>query len=319
MFLASKATHDFTLTLDVEDYFEKEYDAEEIMEGGFARPLRLEERDVLVVGRFNEDPEEPGFELSLPEQDSADEDEERQILAAFGRVIGSNLDYDAFAAKVADDPVVGPKASRHHGFKRLSRADFYEDAIRLVIRTRIAHEKTKKKMVAAVREAYGTAFEWRGRTYYAYPRPEVLAGVEPEDLKSHGLSLRKGEYITGLARLVRDGELDLDEMESADPQTFVDTAVGIRGIGPSSAQFLMLRRNRSDALFMNRDDPGASGSLLRWFLPHYDVDPKEATSEQVDEVLERWEGFEAMVSHVFYYDHVIAELEKAHAKAAAKG
>ncbi len=311
MFLASKPPHDFTLTLDVTDYFEEEYDVEEIYEGGFARPLRLSERDVLVVATFNEDPDAPGFTLSLPEQDAPSTEEQAEIMRGMGRVLGSELDYDAFLEAVSDDPVLGPIAHRHVGFKRLSRADFYEDTIRLVIRTRIAHEKTKRKMVRAVREAYGTTFQWRGRSYFAYPRPEVLAEVDPADLRDHGLSKRKGEYITGLAKMVVDGELDLAEIELADPQTFHDLALTIRGVGPSSAQFLMLRRNRSDAAFMTRDDPGASG-LLRWFLPRYGIDPKEADPEAVDAVLSRWEGFEAMVSHTLYYDHVIADLEKAH-------
>jgi 3-methyladenine DNA glycosylase/8-oxoguanine DNA glycosylase len=313
MFLSSKPPHDFTLTLDVTEYFEEEYDVEEIVEGGFARPIRLPERDVLVVATYNDDPDAPGFALTLPDQDAPDADEQAAILAAMGRVLGSELDYDAFIEAVADDPHLGSISLRHAGFKRLSRADFYEDAIRLVIRMRIAHEKTKRKMVRAVREAYGTTFQWRGRAYYAYPRPEVLAEVDPADLRAHGLSRRKGEYITGLAKMIVDGELDLAALEEASPTEFHETALGVRGIGPSSAQFLMLRRNRSDAAFMDADDP-SSGGLLRWFLPRYGIDPKEADPEAVAEVLGRWEGFEAMVSHTFYYDHVMAELEKAHAQ-----
>jgi hypothetical protein len=190
--LHSRPPHDFWLTLDVGEFFEKEYDAVEIFEGGFARPLRLSTRDVLAVIRWNENPEEPIFDVDVPDQDGLSSDEETDARKQLGRVLGTDLDVQAFAEHVEDDPELAPIVKKHLGFKRIARADFYEDAIRYVIHTRISDLPTAKRMVQDVCKTWGHAFEWRGRSYYCYPRPEVLAAVEPDAFREYGVSRRRG-------------------------------------------------------------------------------------------------------------------------------
>lgn len=320
MQLESKGHHDFYMALDAKEYFEQEYSAEEIVEAGYVRPLRLATRDVLVVAQFIEDAESSHFDLSLPDQDQPDHAEEQQILRQMSRVLGCGIDTSASALALADDPIVGPMLEQHQGFKRVSRADFYEDAMRLIIRTRISHEATKQRMVKDVREGWGTSFEHRGVNYWSYPRPEILAAVDPADLRDFGISKRKGEYITGLAKLIADGELDVDELEALSPQDFYDRVVKIRGIGPSSAQFLVLRRDRPDAIYpIEQTKSGAnSNRMLKWLLPAYGLDIQDASRDEIDEVVSGWEGHEAIVAHYFYYNWLMGELEKQHQSSATK-
>ncbi|MEM1348393.1 MAG: hypothetical protein AAGI01_07565 [Myxococcota bacterium] len=310
MELASKGPHDFYLTLDVVEYFEREYTVEDIAEFGFARALSLSERDVLVVAVFNDDIDTPVFKIKTPDQDALSAEERSEVLHQLGRILGADLDNRAFYEQVADDPVLAPLVEKHYGFKRLKRASFYEDAVRQVIRTRIAHEGTKKRMVHDVRTTWGTSFAWRGQQYATYPRPEVLAEVDPEQLRDFGISKRKGEYIVGLAKRIVDGELDVAEMEALDPDTFYERAQTIRGLGPSSAQTLMLRRGRSDASFPPHDIKGEEKGLRRWLLPRYGVDPDEAHEEEVAEVLKLWTGYESLVAGLIYYDWLMNQLEK---------
>ncbi|MFB6263730.1 MAG: DNA-3-methyladenine glycosylase, partial [Bradymonadaceae bacterium] len=241
MEIESTPPHDFYLALDVDDYFEREYDPLEIYRKGFVRPLRLSERNVLAVIHWNERVDEPVFEVDFPRYDPTAAERE-EAAAAIRRIVGADIDLRPFYEALADDPVLGPLVEEHRGFKRLSCADFYEDAIRSIIGTRISHDPTARRMVQDVREAWGESFVRDGTTYYTYPRPEALADVDPEAFREYGVSGRKGEYITGLAREIAEGDLDLEWMEHADPLEFYDRAREVRGIGPWTAQSLMLRR-----------------------------------------------------------------------------
>ena len=308
--LPSLAPHDFWLTLDVLDYFEAEYDPEIIDAQGFVKPLTLSTRDVLTISEFNGDVQAPAFTVSFPDQDLTLAELE-EVRAQLSRVFGAGIDTQAYLDKIKGDEVLEPLAMEHYGFKRLARASFYEDTIRRVVHSRISHGPTKKRMLKDVRAGWGSAWQWEGVDYWAYPRPEVLAQVDPKDLRELGISTRKGEYITGLARLITDGELSLQELEQCSPQRFLELASGVRGIGPSIAQLLLLQRDRPDAIFPPREVKGQEKGMRKWIFPKFGLDPDTATAEQAAGVLARMEGFEALASSYFYYDWVSTQLARA--------
>lgn len=313
MRLQSLGFHDFYMSLDVNDYFEQEYDPEAIAEHGYVRVLKLPERDVLVHARFEDNHEGPHFLIATPEQDLPSAIEQEEILRQMSRVFGCGIDTSLFAEALADDPVIAPMIEQHQGFKRMSRPDFFDDAIRTIIRTQISHEPTKKRMMRDVRAAYGTTFEYMGTTYWSYPRPEALAQIEPEEIKKHRMTLRKGEYVTGLAKLIVDGELDLHELEHMAPQAFYDRVIAIRGIGPSAAQSLVMRRDRPDAVFpIKKTKTKRSNGMLKWLLPHYDLNIETSPDEDIELVLSRWAGWESTIAHLFFYNWLMKRLEQDH-------
>jgi 3-methyladenine DNA glycosylase/8-oxoguanine DNA glycosylase len=306
MQIESNAPHDFYLTLDARDYFEAEYDPMEVYRRGLAVPLRLSERDILAVMHWNEAPAEPVFEVEFPvtpgPETSAEDEEVRRALR---RVVGADIDLEAFYEQVSDDEVLGPLVEEYWGFKRMSRADMYEDAVRSIIHTRISHGPTQKRMVKDVREAYGRAFEYEKTTYYTYPRPDVLATIEPETFRDYGVSKRKGEYITGMAAEIVEGELDLEALEEMSAESLYERLQEIRGIGPATAQSLMLRRNRPDAYFPSHKTKGTEKGVRRWILQRYGMDPHETPEDEWQALRDRWRGWEALVSQYLYFDWVM--------------
>jgi 3-methyladenine DNA glycosylase/8-oxoguanine DNA glycosylase len=195
----------------------------------------------------------------------------------------------------------------YYGHKRVSRANFFEDATNRIIQTQISHKPTARKMVYNVREAYGARLMHNGQPIAAWPRPKDLLGADPVKMKQYGLSERKGEYIVGLAHDVVSGNLDIDELEVLDPVDFYDVVTKIRGIGPTTAQDLMHFRNRTDGFFPSKIDKGEERGLRRWIIMSYGGDPNNTPEADFQEMIRNWKGYEASAIEFMFLNWVVSE------------
>jgi len=73
-----------------------------------------------------------------------------------------------------------------------------------IIEQQIATSVARKIESRLVRR-FGEEVRVGKKTYCAYPRPEDLADASPAEFRECGLSARKGEYISDIARMVREG------------------------------------------------------------------------------------------------------------------
>ena len=70
--------------------------------------------------------------------------------------------------------------------------------------------------------------------------PERVCERTQEELRSIGMSLRKADYILDFARKVRDGEFDLATLNDMDDEVVKAALSSLRGIGPWTAEMLMI-------------------------------------------------------------------------------
>jgi AraC family transcriptional regulator of adaptative response / DNA-3-methyladenine glycosylase II len=75
----------------------------------------------------------------------------------------------------------------------------------------------------------------------APPSPDEVARLEPGDLLPLQYSRQKAEYLIGAARLVAAGKLDLAALRSQSATRVERTLLGVRGLGPWSVNYLMMR------------------------------------------------------------------------------
>jgi AraC family transcriptional regulator, regulatory protein of adaptative response / DNA-3-methyladenine glycosylase II len=75
----------------------------------------------------------------------------------------------------------------------------------------------------------------------AHPTPAAVANLDVADLRALRFSGRKAEYLIGLARAVVDGALDLDELDRAHAPAVETRLLALRGFGPWSAQYVLMR------------------------------------------------------------------------------
>ena len=120
---------------------------------------------------------------------------------------------------------------------------------------------------------------------YCLPTAEAVSRLNPEDLRPLQYSRQKAEYVIGAARLVSEGKLDLDGLRSMSATRAERTLLAVRGLGPWSVNYLMMRSlgfadcvpigdtgvtSGLKALFAldERPDADATRRLMSVFSPH---------------------------------------------------
>lgn len=306
--LKSIPPHDWFLCLDVDQYFDHEHDPEKVFEDGFTRPVPVGDRDVIVKSFFNGDSDNPEFHFESAEP--LDKNEIREANKSLSRIFGTNLDLRPLYDKAAGDAVLGSKLTELYGLKRMARANLFEDTINRIIEMRLSHKPTAKKMVFKVRENYGSRISANGKSLPAWPRPHQLIKADPMSIRKLGPTKRKGEFIIGFAEDLLSGEYELNHLETCDPQTFYETIRRVRGVGPTSAQQLMLFRNRTDAVFPSNKSSGKEKGLRKWIIMSYGGDPENITEEEFQQMIKNWEGFEASALEFMFVNWVLSEKKK---------
>lgn len=306
--LKSIPPHDWFLCLDIDQYFDHEHNPEDVFEEGFRRPIPVGNRDVMVTTFFNSNPEQPAFHFESNE--ALDKSEIEEANKSLSRIFGTELDLRPLYDKATEDPVLGPKLTDLYGLKRMSRANLFEDTINRIIQMRLSHKPTAKKMVYKVRKNYGSLVTAQGENVPAWPRPHQLVKADPMSIRKLGPTKRKGEFIIGFAEDLLSGEQDLNELENCDPQTFYDTIKKVRGVGPTSAQQLMLFRNRTDAVFPSNKSKGKEKGHRRWIIMSYGGDPHDTTEEEFQQMIADWKGYEAAALEFLFVNWVLSEKEK---------
>lgn len=109
-------------------------------------------------------------------------------------------------------------------------------------------------------ESFGDSIEWNGKKYWVFPPYERIAQLEPTDLAAIKMTVKKSEYIIGIARLMACGELSKEQLMKMDFKEAEKSLIKIRGIGPWTANYVLMRCLRFQTAFPI-DDVGLINSI----------------------------------------------------------
>jgi DNA-3-methyladenine glycosylase II len=153
-----------------------------------------------------------------------------------GKVVNAGLDLAPFYASAADHPVFGPLIGRLHGLKAFRPAGLFDMLVTAVVEQQISLVAARQIRARLVR-AFGDEAEGEP----VFPTPETLAEAPIEALTACGLSRQKAGYVTGVAAEIVAGSLDLDALERAPDDEVRARIVALRGFGPWSADYVLIR------------------------------------------------------------------------------
>lgn len=136
------------------------------------------------------------------------------------------------------------------------------------------------------------------------PSPNELLAVEPMELRAAGLSWRKIGTLRDLAQRLVDGRLDEDTLASLPDDDFISALTAISGIGPWTAQGVLL-------IALERGDVVLPGDLaLRKAIQRaYDLD-QVPTEQQVLTIAEKWRPYRSLATSYLFANAYDGEATK---------
>jgi DNA-3-methyladenine glycosylase II len=152
------------------------------------------------------------------------------------RILSLDEDGRGFFGVGARDPVVAALQRRYPGLRPVCFYSPYEAAAWAIIghRVRVGQAaKVKARMAAEL----GPKVEVGGGIEHAFPGPSRLADLG----RFPGLTKTKVERLRHLARAAGEGELEADLLRSLPSGEAISRLRGLPGIGPFSAELILLR------------------------------------------------------------------------------
>ena len=122
---------------------------------------------------------------------------------------------------------------------RLLNQDLWETIISFIISANNNIPRIKK-IIETLSKTYGKAIEFKGETYYTFPKPEELASVTIEDFRKAGLGFRD-KYVYKVVQMVKNGQLDLKELEKIEETSKIrEILLSLPGVGEKVADCILL-------------------------------------------------------------------------------
>jgi DNA-3-methyladenine glycosylase II len=182
------------------------------------------------------------------------------LLDRVRRYLGAGWDLDGFYAFAARDPVLAPIGERLRGFRPPLVPDPFESLV-----TSISAQQISLVMAFRIRNRFIERFGRKVGAAWEFPRPEVVAAAEPEELFALGFTRRKAEYVVGIAR---DG-LPYDELATQPDDEVKARLTSVRGLGAWSADWYLARH-------LGRPQAWAPGDLgVRRALALHNLEPDD--------------------------------------------
>ncbi len=147
-------------------------------------------------------------------------------------LLGAAFDLQAFYEFAAGEPVLALLTPRLAGLRPPLNPDPFETLV-----TAISAQQVSLRAAFAVRNRFIERYGKRGVHAFAFPTPERLRGVSPDDLLAVGFSRRKAEYILGLAERAEE----LSELAALPDDDVKARLVAMRGLGEWTADWFLAR------------------------------------------------------------------------------
>jgi DNA-3-methyladenine glycosylase II len=286
--LLPRPPYDFSLSTAI--FAGGEPDIRTFKDGFFRQVLDTGTAPVLAEVRSSGTRENPELALTILSDHPVTRHDARHTVEKVATILSISDDLIPFYRAVAGDPVLADLTVRLRGIRAPVTPSVFEALTDSIIEQQIslkAAHSIENRLIRAV----GKELDLDGNIYYCYPGPEILARTADSTFRSCGLTIRKGEYIRDISRLILAGDLDVERFRKyADTEKVIEELVRIRGIGRWTAELTVLRGlHRPDAF--PADDVGVRRFISQFYLRGRKISPSEARTfaEQWGD----WKGFAA--------------------------
>jgi DNA-3-methyladenine glycosylase II len=227
----------------------------------YRRALALGDSPVEVAVTQTGSPETPRLRVSV-EGERAGPGTRPAVTAALERMLGLRLNLTEFERFASHDDRLGPLARRFLGMKPPRFPTVFACLVNAIACQQVTLT-TGVRLLGLLAGAHGLAVGGRDTPVHAFPRPNDLARMRPEELRSLGFSRQKARALIDVSGAIAEGCLDLEALASETDDAALDHLSRLRGVGRWTAEYVLLRGLGRVHIFPG-DDVGARNNLLRW-------------------------------------------------------
>lgn len=155
----------------------------------------------------------------------------------WNQYFGLELNYKKIIKSFRADAILQKCISSGYGI-RILRQDAWEATISFICSANNNIPRIEK-ILHTLCMLYGDQVEWQRRTFYTFPSPKKLAGLNLNDLAPLRAGYRD-KYILGAARMIADDEINFEEMKTLATSQLRQELCRIPGVGPKVADCIML-------------------------------------------------------------------------------
>jgi DNA-3-methyladenine glycosylase II len=149
----------------------------------------------------------------------------------------------------------------------------------------IIHQQLNMAFAHTLSTRFVQTFGFEVDGVWFYPRPEVVANLTVEELRSLQFSGRKAEYVIGVGKAFAEGELDLEKIKQMSDEDALKHLTKLRGIGPWTVQnFLLFGLGRPN--LFPAADIGIQNALKKLFGLE-----RKPTPEEMEQFKQGWEPY----------------------------
>ncbi|MFJ9383644.1 DNA-3-methyladenine glycosylase family protein [Peribacillus sp. NPDC101481] len=187
-----------------------------------------------------------------------------------------------------NDALLQKPVSQFFGLRNMGIPDLFEAIAWGILGQQInlTYAYTLKRRLV---EGFGDFVEFEGKQYWLFPTPEVIAKLTVEDFADMRMTVKKCEYLIGVAQLIAEGELTKEKLLIAKNVKEAEKMLtNIRGIGPWTANYVLMRCLRFPAAFPI-DDVGLHNSMK--LVMQTEAKPTKTEILKLSEAWADWESY----------------------------
>ncbi|WP_423802646.1 DNA-3-methyladenine glycosylase family protein [Neobacillus sp. SAB-20_R2A] len=267
----------------------------EVDNGIITRAVAIGEKQALVQIHVNERNQ---MIIQFLKDTRPGNQEEYAAIVSYIRVwFDLDRDLKSFYEMAKSDPLLKNPVQEFYGLRVIGVPDLFEALCWGVLGQQInlAFAYTLKRQFV---EKFGDSIEWNSKNYWLFPSYEQIAQLTPADLADIKMTLKKSEYIIGISRLMANGELSKEKLLKMENLKEVEKRlIKIRGIGPWTANYVMMRCLRFTSAFP-LDDVGLHNAIK-----HLTGSDKKPAKEELLKLSQSWANWQAYAT--FYLWRVL--------------
>ena len=189
-------------------------------------------------------------------------------------------------------PELSYMTTRYAGLRLVGIPDLFEALTWSIIGQQINLTfayRLKRRLV----ENYGLPVHYHGTDYHIFPSSEILAKAIAQDLREMQFSEKKAEYVIGLAKVFRNGEMSKKQLQNlADVNERYKALTAIRGIGIWTANYALMKSLKEPSSIPH-GDAGILNALI-----HHGIIEQKTDVAAIEKFFSKFKGWENYL--VFY-------------------